>query len=453
MQFEQEVVRDDDRDVRPLVHGVQQPRHARMGEGRVADHGDRGVLSRVGGAFGHGDRGPHVHAGVDGVERSQPPQRVAADIAENLAGGIFLADHLGQCGVHVAVSASLTQCGRAGHDDLAGGVCPVRGHPEGRAHAVGRELPGAGQFARQASPDRQGTGQYAPHGLLHDGLPLLDDEQRLAFRGYAPHQVAGQRVLRQLQHRMRTAVRVVLHHVIMGDAAGDDAQPFVRTLRIGVERACGSLRLQSGVVVQQDLVPHARIARHEYPLAGFGGRVQCVFGARFRHIDHRPRVGHAGRQAHQHRNPEPFRKFERGFHHIVSLLLGGGFESRHEGEFSVEARILLVLRGVHRRVVGHDHHQSAVGPGHRRVDEGVGSHVQSHVFHADQRAFAGERHAERLLHGRLFVRRPRAVDAARDGEGMILDIFGDFGRGCTRISIDARQSRMERPQREGFVSE
>ena len=164
-------------------------------------------------------------------------------------------------------------------------------------------------------------------------------------------------------------------------------------------------------------------------------------------------MGHAGRQAHQHRDSEPFREFERGFHHVIGLLLSGGFEGRHEGEFTVETRILLVLRGVHRGIVRNDDHQSAVGAGHRRVDESVGRHVQTHMFHADQRAFAGERHAERLLHGCLFVRRPGVVHAARGGEGMALNIFGDLGRWGARISIDARQSRMERPQREGFVSE
>ena len=46
-----EVVRDDDRDVRALVHGVQQARHARMGEGRVADYGYRRELSAVGSAL------------------------------------------------------------------------------------------------------------------------------------------------------------------------------------------------------------------------------------------------------------------------------------------------------------------------------------------------------------------------------------------------------------------
>ena len=330
---------------------------------------------------------------------------------------------------------------------------PAGRHAEGRAHAVGRQLPGAGQFAGQASADRQGIGKHAPDGLLHDGLSLFEDQQRAAFGGDAPHEVAGQRVLRDLQHRVRASVGVVLHQVVVCDAAGDDAQPFVRTFRAGIERAGGGLLLQPGVILQQRLVPHARVSRHQHPLAGLFGMAQRVFGACLARLDRGPRMGHAGRQPHQYRNPVTFREVEGGLRHFVCLLLIRRFEGRHEGEFPVETRILLVLRRVHRGVVGRHDYQSAVGPGHRRVDEGVGRHVQPHVLHADQRALAGERHAERLLHGRLLVRRPGAVYTPFCGEGMLLDVFRDFGRGCARIGIDARQSRVEGPQCEGFVSE
>jgi len=330
---------------------------------------------------------------------------------------------------------------------------PAGRHAEGRAHAVGRQLPGAGQFAGQASADRHGIGQHAPDDLFHDGLALFEDQQRAALGGDTAHQRAGQRVLRDFQHRVRTSVGVVLHQVVVCDAAGDDAQPFVRTLRIGVERAGGGLLFQPGVILQQRLVSHARVSRHQHPLAGLFGMAQRVFGARLARLDDGPRMGHAGRQAHQHRNPEPLREVEGGLRHVVCLLLVRRLEGRHEGEFPVEARILFVLRRVHRGVVGCHDHQPAVGSGHRRVDEGVGRHVQPHVFHADQRALAGERHAERLLHGCLFVRRPRAVHVALRSQGMLLDVFRDFGRGCARIGIDTRQSRVERPQCEGFVSE
>lgn len=45
------------------------------------------------------------------------------------------------------------------------------------------------------------------------------------------------------------------------------------------------------------------------------------------------------------------------------------------------------------------------------------------------------------------------VHVALRSQGMLLDVFRDFGRGCARIGIDTRQSRVERPQCEGFVSE
>ena len=397
-----QVVGDHNGDVRPFVDGVQQSRHARVGEGRVADDSHRGVLSCVGGAHGHRDRGAHVDARVDGVERGKPAQRVAADIAEYLSVGEF-SHHFGQGGVHVAVSASLAQGGRTRHDDLTGGVCPMRSQPQGGPHAVGGQLARTRKFARQPAADLQRCGQYAPHGLLDEGLSLLDDKQFAALLGQPPHERLRQRILRNLQHGIGTSVGVVLHQVVVGDAAGDDAHPLARALRVAVEAARCGLLLQTFVVGDELLAAHARVAGHEHPLARLFGITQCIFGLRLSHLDDGPRVGHAGGHAHQYWNLVLFREVEGRADHVVGLLLGRGFERGDEGELPVEARVLFVLRGVHRGVVGHHDNQTAVGAGHARVDEGVGGDVQSDVFHADHGPFADERHAEGLLHGRLFV--------------------------------------------------
>ena len=252
---------------------------------------------------------------------------------------------------------------------------------------------------------------------------------------------------------MRTAAGIILREVVVGDAAGDDADRFVGGVRIAVEAAGGGFGLEPGVVVEQRVVPYARIARHQHPLARLGGVGAFVLGADTGDFDHGPRMGHAGRQTHQYGNTVLLREVEGRLHHVVGLLLVRRFEGRHEGELAVKARVLLVLRRVHRRVIGRDHNQPAVGAGHRRIDECVGGDVHAHVLHADQRPFSGERHAEGLLHGGLFIGRPSAVHAALGGERMTLNEFGYFGRGRARIGIDARQSGVERAQCEGFVSE
>ena len=57
-----EVVADDDGDVGVLVDGVEQPGHAAVGEGGVADDSHCRPLSCVGCTFCHRDAGSHVHA-------------------------------------------------------------------------------------------------------------------------------------------------------------------------------------------------------------------------------------------------------------------------------------------------------------------------------------------------------------------------------------------------------
>ena len=241
----------------------------------------------------------------------------------------------------------------------------------------------------------------------------------------------------------------------MGDAAGDDAQRLVGPVGIGVESARFGFLLQPGVLFEQRFVAHARIGRHQHPLAFVlrFGAVQGVLFAYVGHFDHGARMGHAGRQAHQRRDAVALRQPERLLHHVVGFLLGRGLEDRHSGEFAVEARILLVLWRVHRGIVGRHDDQTAVGSRHGRVDERVGRDVHPYVLHADQRPLSGERHAQGFLHGGFFVGRPRAVDAALRGERMELDVFGDFGRGGARVGVHARQTCVEGSQRESFVSE
>ena len=270
------------------------------------------------------------------MERREPPQRVAADVAEYLGIFIFAGD-LCQCRIHVAVAATLAQCGRTGDDDAAGGEGRVRGEPQGRAYAVRSQFPGAGQFARHAAADLNGRRQDAAQGFFDDGLSLLDDEQRLAFRRHAAHEFLRQRVLRYFEHRVRASVGIVLREVVVGDAAGDDAQRFVFSIGVTVEGACGRLLFEAGIVGEQCLVSYARIARHQHPLARPGGIGEAVLGACLARFDHGARVGHAGRKAHQYGDAVFFREIERGLHHLVGLLLRGGLERRDKGELAVEA--------------------------------------------------------------------------------------------------------------------
>ena len=68
-----QIVRYDDGNLRLVVYGIQQPRHARMGERGIADDSDGRKHTGVGRPFGHRNGSPHVEASVYGTERRQSP--------------------------------------------------------------------------------------------------------------------------------------------------------------------------------------------------------------------------------------------------------------------------------------------------------------------------------------------------------------------------------------------
>ena len=164
-------------------------------------------------------------------------------------------------------------------------------------------------------------------------------------------------------------------------------------------------------------------------------------------------MGQTGDQAHQYRFSRLLGEVKTGAGHVVGLLLVAGFVHGDEGEVPVEAAVLLVLRGVHAGVVRGHHHQSAPHACDAGIDKAVRCHVHAHVLHAHHGALACERHAQRCLHGRLFIGRPAAVHFSFGGFGSPLYIFGDFGGGSARIGIDAGKSGIQRPLCEGFVSQ
>ena len=139
-------------------------------------------------------------------------------------------------------------------------------------------------------------------------------------------------------------------------------------------------------------------------------------------------------------------------HHVIAFLLVRRFEDGNQREFAVEAGILLVLGGVHGRVVGGDDDDAAVHAGDAGVHEGIGADVHAHMLHADQRPFPGIGHAQGGLHGRFFIRTPAAADAAFLRERVSLDEFRDLGGRRARVGIDAGQTGVQGSQSKRFVT-
>ena len=105
------------------------------------------------------------------------------------------------------------------------------------------------------------------------------------------------------------------------------------------------------------------------------------------------------------------------------------------------------------RVIGCDYNQATAYAGNGSIDKTVGGDVHAYMFHAHQRALSGKRHAQCGFHRSLFVGRPAVVYFAFACFGSSLYVFGDFGRGSTRIGINAGQSGIQSSLCQGFVSQ
>ena len=106
------------------------------------------------------------------------------------------------------------------------------------------------------------------------------------------------------------------------------------------------------------------------------------------------------------------------------LRLGGigRLEHGNLGCDRVVTGILLVLRGVHRRVVRDENHHTAVDARIGKRKERVSRHIETNVLHRAGAANAAQGRAERDLRRDLLVGRPFAIDfVVFRGE------FRDFG--------------------------
>ena len=311
-----------------------------------------------------------------------------------------------------------------------------RAFAEGGGDDLGGKLAGGRQMSgHPAAHLGIGSGGAMQHRLDHR-LAVFKDDDRLAGRLEFAQGGFRHRILADLEQRLRAVAAKRLHHVVVGDAAGDNAQgtvgPILEFIEGGFLGQFGKTRLLcqvAGIIGagdrrQQDEPPRIVLRQRQrlFRLHGSGDDVGAG-------------MGQAGGQPQQHRRLQLFRQGERRRHHVIGFLLRRRLEHRHLRKAAVEPRILFVLRGMHRGIVGRHHHQAAMRPGDRRIHEAIGRHIQPDMLHADQRPLAGIGHAERRLHRGFLVACPLAGHSARYRFRRPLDVFGDFGRWRSGIGV------------------
>ena len=311
----------------------------------------------------------HAEDRVQPVQRRERAEAVAADVAGHdhveLAEGVEDAAVRAARAQHRRPGGQVRRLGRRGRlgDERRGcslGGIASSGARQAAQHggqARRRQLADAGHQAPALAGDAQG-----PDVLLEDVVQLLDDEHLLA-RPAANSRISSSGNGMAQPSFSTEAPGQHLPHVLVGDALGDDAEAAVAPTRSGsaglasaaaasaaarsstrsrIARACAGHRHEPLEVLLEPDLPVGRL-----PLA---------------ERRRRPGVADPGRGAQEHGRAEPLGDLEAEHREVLGLLGVGGLEHRDLGEPGVVPGVLLVLRGVHAGVVGHDDHQ----PAHRR---------------------------------------------------------------------------------------
>ena len=144
----------------------------------------------------------------------------------------------------------------------------------------------------------------------------------------------------------------------------------------------------------------------------------------------------ANRRADEEGHIESLGKLERVARESERLGRISGVEHRNMRRAGVVVRILLVLRGVHARIVGCQHDKPSADAGVRSREQGIRRDVHADVLHGRKNAGAAGRCADAHFNGNLLVHAPLGVDAV-----LLRERLERLGRRGARIcDADARAS-------------
>ena len=115
----------------------------------------------------------------------------------------------------------------------------------------------------------------------------------------------------------------------------------------------------------------------------------------------------------------------------LASWLSDGSNRGTSSKAGIVAGVLLVLRGVHARVVCHAGHKPALHADVAQRHEGIGSHIQPHMLHGHNGARPGQGGSGCHLEGHLLIGGPLAVDF-RTVLGQVLQDLGGGGAGIAR---------------------
>ncbi len=359
----------------------------------------------------------------------------------------IISQHLIQGSIDISVTTTLTELWRT--------RCHILGRSkdcscllaQSFGDIVRSKLTCSRQVTCQASLHRIACAEQTLDEFLYDGLTVFYDKKFVALCCQRLYLLFWQRILRNLDEVGVTAK--CFFDIVICDAASQDARLAGSSLYLIIYAFCRCLL--HGILLLDEL--HVLLpcdARQEHPLVCC--RREYLLCLWLRNFDSCTRVSQTRHDTKHDRFAKLFRKLEAISHHVVGFLLIGWFQTGNKGKLGIEARVLFVLRRVHRGVVSSKDDESTFDASNGAVDESVSTDVHAHMLHANEGSLACIRHAKSCFHCRLLVRAPTRMNATFFGKRMALYVFSDFRAWCTRISVHATQSGIDGTKSNGFIT-
>ena len=316
----------------------------------------------------------------------------------------------------------------------------LRFFAEGLCHHVLGELVNSRQDI--AAGDLQ---PHGPHLLFDDVIQFLHHHKFLHLGGKVLDELFRQGIC-HAQFQDAGAVAENLLDVLVGGGGGDDAE-FCAAHLHAVEG--GRLRVlpQLFRALLHDGVALFRIPGHHDVFRDvlFVGLLVLDALSRFHH---RLGMGDTGAHFHEYRGIELLRQ-------LVGHLREGqglrGIRRLQHGNLcrdGMMAAVLLVLGGVHSRIICHNDHHAGIHPRIGHGEQRVCRHVEPNMLLGAKRAPSRQGCAKGGFHCHLLIGCPFAVDL------VILDGFlGDLGTGRTGIARNKADPGLIEPSGYRLVSQ
>ncbi len=243
--------------------------------------------------------------------------------------------------------------------------------------------------------------------VFDNRIELLDDNQLVNLCREIENQLLRQRI----DHAQLENARVVAEYflcILVAGARCNHAEGGVAHLH-AVKLAVLRKRDQIARALLDNRMTALCIARHHNILGnvlfiGFFRRSNALAG-----LNDALRMRHARAHLENNRRVKLLGKLKRAHGKGACLCRIRRLKHRNFRRNRVMARILLILRGMHARIVRHDNYHTGIDAGVGYGVQRVSRNIQADMLHAAEAARSCETCAERDLHGYLFIRRPFTI--------------------------------------------